>query len=226
MKNGWRQRHQQKHRVGFRSGFWFSNCKPQTGPKPKLLPLLLPLLLSISCTSTKVKSNAGGQDAPVSNVISSYTLDQLEQAALVFRVAYERSLESWQGVGDQAVPGCTISGVEAENGLNLIRPWIERKSEDEAKRLLDSPKKYKFAVNERTCDRDCSCNGPLHIFEAAKLEAYSHSKVKTLKALRAQFEATAELMSRERVDLCAEAATWVCASDLLKTVKATAVKKP
>lgn len=152
-------------------------------------------------------------------VLSRLSLKELDQAALVFRVAFDKSLESWQGPDDLVVAGCAISGALAENGLAEVRPWLDRRTEEEAKRVAEAPKTYKLPIDEENCTKDCSCGLGLRILEAADLDKQSHSRVKDLKRLRATLESRAELISAERAEFCTETLTWVCSSELLKQLR-------
>lgn len=152
--------------------------------------------------------------------MSQLSLQQLYDAALVFRVAFDRSNDSWHGPEDDVPSGCKISSKEAENGLAALKPWIEKRTSEEAERLERSPKSYRPPVDAETCDRNCSCIIGIKIFEAAKLDDYAHAKVKELKRLRTRFEAQGELLTNERSEICAEAATWICRSEMLKALKA------
>lgn len=151
--------------------------------------------------------------------VSELSLSQLSEAETVFRVAYDKSLESWQGAGDDVVPGCKISGSQAERALEALRPWVAKRTKDEAARLGDSPRSYQLPINVESCDTDCSCGIGLRILEEARLDEYSHQKVKELKRMRLRLEAKSELLTGARAELCAESATWICKSDVLKALK-------
>lgn len=151
--------------------------------------------------------------------MSELSLQQLNEAETVFRSAFDKSLESWQGAGDDSVLGCKITGREAETVLAALRPWIDLKSGEEAKRLLDSPKSYRLPVDVETCEQTCTCGLGLKIFESANLDNQSHQKVKEFKRQRTRLEAKSELLTTDRAEICAEAATWVCKSDLLKALR-------
>ncbi len=151
--------------------------------------------------------------------LSRLSLRELDQAALVFRVAFDKSLESWQGPGDLVVAGCSIPGGLAENGLAEVRPWLDRRATEEARRVVEAPKTYKLPIDEENCAKDCSCGLGLRILEAAELDKQSHSRVKDLKRLRTTLESRAELISSERAEFCTESLTWVCSSELLKQLR-------
>jgi hypothetical protein len=170
----------------------------------------------------------GREDSPADPRAGKTTLDQamgelsmakLDQASLVFRVAFEKSRDAWQGPGEDVVPGCKISGKEAENGLAAVKPWLERRANEEAKRAIDGPKAYQLPINVETCERDCSCELGLKILEAADLDSQSYQKVKELKRLRTRLEAKSELMTRDRAELCAEGSTWICSSEVLNALR-------
>lgn len=135
--------------------------------------------------------------------------------------AFDKSLETWAGPSDDVVTGCKISGKEAENGLVALKPWLERRAGEEAKRAMDSPKNYQLPIDVESCERDCSCGLSLKILESANLDDQSYSKTKDLKRTRARLEAKSELMTSERAELCAEGSTWICGSDLMKALKGT-----
>ena len=151
--------------------------------------------------------------------MSELSLQQLGEAETVFRAAFDKSLESWQGAGDDSLLGCKITGREAETALSALRPWIDLKTGEEAKRLLESPKSYQLPVDAETCEQSCSCALGIKIFEAANLDNQSHQKVKDFKRQRTRLEAKSELLTADRAEICAEAATWICKSDLLKALR-------
>ena len=152
-------------------------------------------------------------------VVSKMTMVDLERATLVFKVAFEKASDSWQGTDDDAVPGCKITGREAEAALEALNPLMVQRVQDEAKKLLSSPKGYRFPTDVGSCERDCSCTLNLRILQAAKIDDLSPSKAKNLKRLRAQYEAKNELLTSERAEICAESAAWICSSELLKVLK-------
>ena len=172
----------------------------------------------VSRRSEKVVDPAVKRDA-MEQSLSELSLVKLDQANLVFRVAFEKSLDTWQGPGDDVVPGCKITGKEGENGLAAIKPWLDRRAYEEAKRALDAPKSYTLPIDVENCERDCTCALGLKILDTAELDSQSHQKVKELKKLRTRLEAKSELMTRDRADLCAEGSTWICSSELLKSLQ-------
>lgn len=185
-----------------------------------LAGLLLSLLPAMGCQSVNSGEPA---ERPTSDkleeALSRLSLRELDQAALVFRVAFDKSLESWQGADDLVVAGCAISGALAENGLAEVRPWLERRALEEANRVVEAPKTYKLPIDEQNCAKDCSCGLGLRVLEAAELDKQSHSRVKDLKRLRATLESRAELVSAERAEFCTESLTWVCSSEVLKLLR-------
>ena len=161
------------------------------------------------------------KDAALDRALSELSLVRLGEAENAFRVAYDKSLESWQGgADDDAVSGCKISGPEAERALSAIRPWLTQRAREEASRLNDSPRNYRLPMDVESCDADCTCGLGLKVLEEAKLDEQSHQKVKDLKRTRVRLEAKEELLTRSRAELCAEGATWICKSDVLKALKA------
>ena len=152
-------------------------------------------------------------------VLSRLSLKELDQAALVFRVAFDKSLESWQGPDDLVVAGGGRFRGLAENGLGGGRSGPDRRPEGRAKGVAEAPKTYKLPIDEENCTKDCSCGLGLRILEAADLDKQSHSRVKDLKRLRATLESRAELISAERAEFCTESLTWVCSSELLKQLR-------
>ncbi len=177
------------------------------------------LVIAMSACSTKpTRDEAAPVVSQLDKILAELSLKELDQAALVFRVAYDKSLESWQGAGDQLVAGCKITGEKAENGLAEIRPWLERRASEEARRVVEAPKTYRLPIDEEACSNDCSCALGLRVLEAAELDKQSHSKVKDLKKLRAKLESKVELISSERAEFCTESMTWICTSDLLKNL--------
>lgn len=180
--------------------------------------------LQIGCSSRDKKQPETARQSLPKEVVNDLSLAKLEQAALAFKVAHEHSNESWQGPVDQAVPGCSISGKEAETGLELLQPWLQAKAEEEAKKLLRDLGTYRLGFDAETCDRDCSCSVGLRVLAAADLESLSRTKAKPLKQLRVQLEAKSELISRERAELCVDGVTWLCQSDLLRAVRAATKK--
>ena len=166
-----------------------------------------------------VKPDAATAQTAVDRAAEELSLKQLDQAMLVFRVAFEKANDTWQGAGDDTVPGCKIISKDAENGLAAVKPWLDRRVREEGERAGDNPKIYRVPIDEETCDRDCTCGLGVKILEAAQLDKQSHAQVKDLKRLRTRFEAKSELLTNERAELCAENATWVCKSDLLKTLR-------
>lgn len=183
------------------------------------LSAALVVLFFVSCTVKPPKTDEVPTVTDLDKALSALSLKALDQAALVFRVAYDKSLESWQGAGEQTVAGCRISGELAEKGLAEIRPWLDRRAAEEAERLLEAPKLYKWDTSSDTCDQNCSCGLGLRILEAAKLDSRSHAKMKDLKKYRARLEAKSELISAERAEFCTESITWICGSDLLKALR-------
>lgn len=187
--------------------------------------LLLLLLVALSgCSSTPGKLATDQSPTSIDAALAKLSLPELEEAALVFKVAFEKSTDSWQGPIDEAVPGCKINALDAENGIAALKPWLVRRSDEEAKKLLSSPKTHQLPVASDGCEQSCTCGLGARILAAANLENESHSKVKDLKRLRARFEAKAELMTSERAELCSEGAKWICSSDLLKAIKAMSGK--
>ncbi|MDX9730238.1 MAG: hypothetical protein RBT63_00570 [Bdellovibrionales bacterium] len=185
--------------------------------------MLIAVTVALTACSSKGPKEVSPEEleSALDRAASRLSLQELDQAALVFRVAFDKALDSWGGPTDQAVPGCRITGKEAENGLAAIRPWRDRRALEQAELLLASPKSYKLPVNVETCERDCSCSVGLAVYEAAELDKKSHAKVRELKRMRSRLEAKSELISSERAELCAEGVTWICQSDLLKALKAT-----
>jgi hypothetical protein len=186
----------------------------------KTLVAACALTLSIGCQSTE-RSNRPERtmvDA-LEAELGRLSLKELDQAALVFRVAFDKSLESWQGPEDLIVAGCSIPGPIAENGLVEVRPWLERRASEEAKRVVEAPKTYQLPIDEGNCAQSCSCGLGLRILEAANLEGQPHSRVKDLKRLRSTLESRAELVSSERAEFCTESMTWICSSELLKLLR-------
>lgn len=188
--------------------------------------LLLTMAMVLSgCSYLSKRSQSVSENSPeakasaLDRAISELSLAQLSEAETVFRVAYDKSLESWQGAGEDAVPGCKIGGPEAEKALAALRPWVTRRAREEATRLNDSPRAYQLPINVESCDADCSCGFGLKILEEARLDEQSHQKVKDLKRSRARLEAKSELLTGARAELCAESATWICKSDVLKALK-------
>lgn len=178
------------------------------------------LTLSLGCQSVdRAEKPERATGDTLETVLGRLSLKELDQAALVFRVAFDKSLESWQGPEDLIVAGCSIPGPLAENGLAEVRPWLERRASEEAKRVVEAPKTYRLPIDEENCVRDCSCGLGLRILEAADLESQPHSRVKDLKRLRSTLESRAELVSSERAEFCTESMTWICSSDLLKLLR-------
>ena len=153
------------------------------------------------------------------SALSRLSIQELFQAALVFRVAFDKANDSWHGADDDAVHGCKITGKEAEAALSALAPWMDKRARDEAERLENAPKSYRPPADAETCDRDCSCALGIRIFEFAKLDDQPHARVKDLKRMRTRFEAQSELLTGDRAEICAEAATWICQSDVLKALK-------
>jgi len=174
------------------------------------------LIMVSACSTSAPRQEAAPPVSAIEKTLAELSLKQLDQAALFFRVAFDKSLESWQGAGDQVLAGCKVSGEKAENALAEIRPWLDRRASEEARRVVEAPKTYRLPIDEEACSQDCSCSLGLRVLEAAELERQSHSRVKDLKKLRAKLEAKVELISAERAEFCAEAMTWICSSDLLK----------
>ncbi|MBL7689429.1 MAG: hypothetical protein JNJ49_15440 [Bdellovibrionaceae bacterium] len=185
--------------------------------------LLLSMIAALTaCSGATKKKEADIPSTSIDAAASKLSLGELEAAALALRVAFDRSVDTWQGSTDQAIPGCHIPGEVAERGLQELRPWIDRRAAEEAKKLLANPKNYRLPINEESCAADCTCGVGLRVLEAAKLDELSHSKMKDWKRVRAQLEAKAELQTSERSELCAEGITWICKSDLLSAIKASA----
>ena len=191
----------------------------------KNLVLAFSVLVFASCSLTSKKADVEVDPSAVDGALGGLSLLQLHEAGLVFKVAFEKSMDSWQGPIDDAVPGCKITGVEAENGIAALKPWLDRRTKEEAEKLLSSPKGHKLPVSSETCEQDCSCGLGAQILSAANLDGERHSRVKDLKRLRTRFEAKAELLTNERAELCAEGAKWICTSDFLKSLKVTSEKK-
>lgn len=181
------------------------------------VPLSLSLLFfTLACSTSVPRQEAAPVGTAMEKTLAELSLKQLDQAALFFRVAFDNSLESWQGAGDQLLAGCKVSGEKAENALAEIRPWLDRRAGEEARRVVEAPKTYRLPIDEEACAQDCSCGLGLRVLEAAELEKQSHSRVKDLKKLRSKLEAKVELISAERAEFCAETMTWICTSGLLK----------
>ena len=174
------------------------------------------LLLVSACSTSAPRQEAAPAATAMEKTLAELSLKQLDQAALFFRVAFDKSLESWQGAGDQVLAGCKVSGEKAENALAEIRPWLDRRAAEEARRVVEAPKTYRLPIDEEACSQDCSCGLGLRVLEAAELEKQSHSRVKDLKKLRSKLEAKVELISAERAEFCAETMTWICTSNLVK----------
>lgn len=164
-------------------------------------------------------TDAGSKQSAVDQAFSRLSLVKLDQAALVFRVAFDKSLDAWQGPVDDAVPGCRISGRDAESGIAAVNPWLDLRAGEEAKKALAAPKSYKFPVDVETCERDCTCGLGVKILNAANLDGQNKPRAKELKKLRTRFEAKSELMTHDRAELCAEGATWICTSEVLKALQ-------
>lgn len=185
------------------------------------LPICAAIVLSLlfftsACSTGTPRQEAIPVTTPMEKTLAELSLKQLDQAALFFRVAFDKSLESWQGAGDQMLAGCKVPGEKAENALAEIRPWLDRRAGEEARRVVEAPKTYRLPIDEDACAQDCSCGLGLRVLEAAELEKQSHSRVKDLKNLRSKLEAKVELISAERAEFCAETMTWICSSGLLK----------
>lgn len=174
------------------------------------------LLAATACSTSAPREAAPPVVSGMEKTLAELSLKQLDQAALFFRVAFDKSLESWQGAGDQMLAGCKVSGEKAENALAEIRPWLDRRAAEEARRVVEAPKTYRLPIDEEACSQDCSCSLGLRVLEAAELEKQAHSRVKDLKKLRSKLEAKVELVSAERAEFCAETMTWICTSNLLK----------
>lgn len=174
------------------------------------------LLLTSACSTSAPRQEPAPVATPLEKTLAELSLKQLDQAALFFRVAFDKSLESWQGAGEQTLAGCKVSGEKAENALAEIRPWLDRRAAEEALRVGEAPKTYRLPIDEETCSQDCSCGLGLRVLEAAELEKQRHSRVKDLKKLRSKLEAKVELISAERAEFCAETMTWICTSGLLR----------
>lgn len=171
------------------------------------------------CGSARKRTEPPVAKSAIESSLAVMSLRKLDEAALVLKVAFNKSLESWQGGADDIVAGCRISGKDAERGLAIIGPRLENAVLEEAKRLVDSPKTYRLPIDEETCERDCSCGLALGILEKARLDEQSHSRVKEFKRIRARLEAKSELITSERAEICSDAATWICSSEFLKALK-------
>lgn len=183
-----------------------------------MLPFLLTALAGCGLARKRVEPAVASKTA-LEQALSGMSLKQLDEANLVLRVAFNKSLESWQGGSDDIVAGCKITGKEAENGLTALNTWLDRAIDAEAQRLQQNPKSYRVPVDEEYCERDCSCGLGLKILDKAGLDDQSHSKMKEFKRTRSRLEAKAELITSERAEICSESATWVCTSDFLKALK-------
>lgn len=190
-----------------------------------VLSVFTSVFLFVSCSAPSKKTDVASETSSIDTALSSLSVVQLHEASLAFKVAYEKSMDSWQGPIDDAIPGCKISGTEAENGIAAVKPWLERRTKEEAQKLLSSPKSYSIPVNSETCEQDCSCGLGVQIMSAANLDGERHSRVKDLKRLRTRFEAKAELLTTARAELCTEGAKWICQSDFLKSLKAAPAGK-
>lgn len=190
--------------------------------KQILSGLLLSAMITglAGCAGGGKKSDGEVVESSLDSAASKLTLVQLEEAALAFRVAFDRSLDSWQTTGEQAISGCHIKGDVAERGLRALRPWIDRRASEEAKKLLAGPQTYRLPINDQNCANDCTCGVALRVLEAAKIDEQTSSRFKEWKRLRAQLEAKAELQTSDRSEICAEGLTWVCKSELLSALKA------
>lgn len=191
----------------------------------KNLVLAVSMLVFTSCSGPSKKTEVAEAPSPLDVTLGGLSLLQLHEASLAFKVAYEKSMDSWQGPIDDAIPGCKISGFEAENGIAALKPWLAQRTKEEAEKLLSSPKSHTLPVNSETCEQDCSCELGVQILSAANLDGERHSRVKDLKRLRTRFEAKAELLTGERAELCAEGSKWICTSDFLKSLKAASAGK-
>lgn len=143
---------------------------------------------------------------------------QLNAAANVFRVAFDRSLDSWQNPTDTAGLKCAVSGAMAERGLAALRPWLDQRAAEEAVKLVDQPKSYKLPVGPDTCARDCSCVASLRILEAVPEDSWKKSNFKSWRKTRQRLEQLAEVESPDQVEICAESQNWICSSELYKSL--------
>jgi len=143
---------------------------------------------------------------------------QLNAAANVFRVAFDRSLDSWQGAVDEAGLKCRISGAMAERALAALRPWLDQRASEEAGRMIDEPQTYKLPATVETCARDCSCVAALRVLEAVTEEQWKKSSFKNWRKTRQRLEQLAELESQEQVEICAESQNRICTSELYLSI--------
>ncbi|HRK08359.1 MAG TPA: hypothetical protein PLZ57_11365 [Pseudobdellovibrionaceae bacterium] len=151
-------------------------------------------------------------------VLQPLTYLQLNAAANVFRVAFDRSLDSWQGAVDEAGLKCAISGPMAERALAALRPWLDQRAAEEATKLTDNPQSYKLPASTESCARDCSCVASLRILEAVPEDNWKKSSFKNWRKTRQRLEQLAEVESPEQVEICAESQNWICSSELYKSL--------
>jgi hypothetical protein len=111
--------------------------------------LVIGLIVSVTaCASKPIVAPPPKEVEGVSDtVLQPLSYLQLNAAANVFRVAFDRSLDSWQGAVDEAGLKCAISGPMAERALAALRPWLDQRAAEEATKLTDNPQSYKMPAS-------------------------------------------------------------------------------
>jgi hypothetical protein len=182
--------------------------------------LVIGLIVSVTaCASKPIVAPPPKEVEGVSDtVLQPLSYLQLNAAANVFRVAFDRSLDSWQGAVDEAGLKCAISGPMAERALAALRPWLDQRAAEEATKLTDNPQSYKMPASAESCARDCSCVASLRILEAVPEDNWKKSSFKNWRKIRQRLEQLAEVESPEQVEICAESQNWLCTSELYKSL--------
>lgn len=162
------------------------------------------MLLSLpSCASSSAKTATPKADSPVP-AAKAYTLEELDAAALVLRVAFDGEPESACGIGSQ----------EAAGLVSLMQARLDDKKAEMAKTSTAAGWPTLAAIN--ACEKACHCGiySDLRDLRPAPSKAYAASlKKAALKAKR---------QTPQQSKTCAAAEKWFCSSELLKDLRSEA----
>ncbi len=179
----------------------------------------LSLVALCGCSTTEFKIESGATEGVSDQIVEGLSLVQMETMAVALQVAFNHASSTWKAPGEPPPLGCAVSERQAERGLAVLQPWIERRVLDEAKELESHPKTYRLPTEESTCLDQCLCNLGHRILSASNLNAMSAAPAKIWRAQRSRMASLRELQTTERAELCAEAAKWVCGSSVLAEIK-------
>lgn len=151
--------------------------------------------------------NTDGDDE--SNLLKTYSIEKLFEAANVLRVAFDATLET---EGEPAsVAGCSLSHEEAERYLNGIRILIDGAKPTEKMKYAANPADYIKTHLIESCEVNCNCAGYADLL--SEDETTPEISPET-KALVESLSAKSSGQTPEAVKTCADKQTWFCKSRL------------